>query len=218
MKTRFLSAVAIAALLAPTLAFAGGAQCTSSASASACAEFGACTIDKNLMGAKSGELAKYTAEKETSGQAFADWRAPDFTLPATSGGEVSLSAYRGRPVALVLMAAHCYHCVDTMPILNKLSAKYASAGLVVLPVMVNGSIEGAREWAKTTGAGVPILVAKGQDLSKKYETRLVPATFLINGDGYVTKKYVTFQKESDLDVALAELVRAGASSAAGGSK
>jgi peroxiredoxin len=216
MRARLLPVLAAATLLAPSLALAGGAECT--ASANACAQFGACSVDKNLMGAKGGELAKYQAEKETNGTIFADWRAPDFTLPATTGEPVSLSSYRGRPVALVLMAAHCNHCVDTVPILNKLSAKYASQGLVVLPVMVNGSLEGARHWAKTSGAGVPILVAEGKDISKKYETRLVPATFLINADGYVTKKFVTFQSETELDGALGELARNGKASSAKGSK
>ena len=29
--------------------------------------------------------------------------APDFTLPSISGGDVSLSSYRGRPVVLVFL-------------------------------------------------------------------------------------------------------------------
>lgn len=215
MRSRFIAAVAAATLVAPSLAFAGGAQCV--ASSNHCDQFGACSVDNNLMGAKGGELAKYEAEKATNGKTFEDWQAPDFTLASTAGGSVSLSAYKGRPVALVLMAAHCNHCVDTVPILNKLSAKYASSGLVVLPVMINASVDNARKWAKSTEAEFPILVAKEKDM-KPYDSRLVPSMFLISPDGYVTKKFVTFQSESGLDVAFGDLVRTDQPSAAKGSK
>ncbi len=32
--------------------------------------------------------------------------APDFTLPRSGGGEVSLSAYRGRPVVLAFLRGY----------------------------------------------------------------------------------------------------------------
>jgi len=32
--------------------------------------------------------------------------APDFTLPRTGGGEVSLSSYRGRPVVLAFLRGY----------------------------------------------------------------------------------------------------------------
>jgi cytochrome oxidase Cu insertion factor (SCO1/SenC/PrrC family) len=33
-------------------------------------------------------------------------QAPDFTLPRSSGGEVSLSSFRGRPVVLVFLRGY----------------------------------------------------------------------------------------------------------------
>lgn len=184
-----------------------------------CAEFGACSVDKNLMGASGDELARYNEEKATDGKSYIAWRAPDFTLRSTAGGDVSLSDYRGRPVALVLMATHCNHCVDTVPILKELRAKYESTDLVVLPVVVNGkSVKDVKKWAEATAADFPLLVARDKELSKRYETRLVPATFLINEKGYVTKKLVTFKDRDGLDVAFAELVGHDGPSSSSGSK
>src|SRR6516162_6543754 len=47
-------------------------------------------------------------------------KAPDFTLPAAAGGEVSLHDFAGRRVLLVFMQARCSSCHTIVPELNQL--------------------------------------------------------------------------------------------------
>ncbi len=176
-----------------------------------CSTFGACSVDKNLARASGDELNLYRTEKDTDGQTFSDWKAPNFTLMSTGGEEVSLSDFRGNPVALIMFATHCNHCVDTVPILTELMKRYRDTNLVVLPVVVNARSEkNVRSWAKATGADFPLLVSKDKQVAAAYNTRLVPATFLIDANGYVKRKLVTFQDRKTLDLALGELLGAGA--------
>ncbi len=167
-----------------------------------CAAFGACSVDKNLAGASGAELDEYTTEKNTDGKEFTSWKAPEFTLPTTTGEEVSLADFRGKPVALVLMATHCNHCADTTPILSELQKKYEGE-LVIVPVMVGArSVKSVKAWARAMKVDYPILVAEGKDLAKAYNARLVPTVFLIDAKGYVTKKFVGFKDKKSLDKGL----------------
>ncbi len=180
-----------------------------------CSEFGACSVDRNLSGASGELLESYQTERASNGKTFDDWTAPDFTLPSTDGKEVSLSDFRGKRVALMLLATHCNHCYDTMPFLAELRKTYAD-DIVILPVLVNASsVDDARKWIALTGAELTALVSTDKSVSKLYETELVPATFLIDEKGYVTKKFVTFQTKETIGLAIREFVAGSESTAAG---
>ena len=57
--------------------------------------------------------------------------APDFTLPSTAGGEVSLSDFAGRKVLLVFTQSGCSPCHDIAPELNRVQEKGEHQVLVV---------------------------------------------------------------------------------------
>ena len=85
--------------------------------------------------------------------------------------------------------------------------KYAPKGLAVLPVYINsGSLEGVRGWSKEMDLNYPILVSRGTDISRLYDSRMVPSFFLIDRKGKITKKFVGYKSKSTLDRAFAELV------------
>ena len=172
-----------------------------------CSEFSACSIDRDLSGATGEELQRYKTEKTQDGETFSDWTAPDFTLPTTTGDRVSLSDYRGQLVALIFMSGHCSHCFDTHKILPDLQDKYASKGLAVLPVYINsGSVKDVRYWSKEMNLNYPLLVSQSTDISRLYDSRMVPSFFLIDREGKITKKFVGYKSKSTLDRAFAELV------------
>lgn len=181
-------------------------SCAATAGANTCAEFGACSVDRNLMGASGDVLKDYRAERASDGKSYIAWKAPDFTLPTTDGGEVSLSDYQGKPVAVAILATHCNHCVDTAPMLAKLKEKYGN-DLAILPVVINASsVDAVQSWAKNVGADYPLLVSTDKSVSEQFKVELVPTVVLINSKGFVTKKLVTFKEQSAIDLAFAELV------------
>jgi len=172
-----------------------------------CSRFSACSVDRDLSGATGEELVRYEKEKSQDGMTFADFSAPDFTLPTTDGKQVALSDYRGRPVVVTFLSGHCSHSFDMLPILAKLKKKYEPLGITVLPVYINsGSVENILTWSSEMKLGYPFLVSSTKELSKAYDSRMVPATFLIDEKGQVRQKFVGYKSETELDVAFANLI------------
>jgi peroxiredoxin len=171
-----------------------------------CSKYSACSVDRNLMNATGEELERYKAEVARDGSTFSDRLAPDFTLPDTEGRQVSLSQYRGKNVAVVFLSAHCYHSLDTLPILAELRQKY-EGDLTILPVFINsGGVNdvaaGAWEW----DVEYPLVVSEGKEVSEAYDSRMVPSTFLIDEQGKLTRKLVGFKDRVTLDRAFGELI------------
>ncbi len=171
-----------------------------------CSRFSACSVDRNLNLASGDELARYEAEVALDGTTFDDWTAPDFELPTTDGDKVSLSDYRGSKVAKVLLSSHCYHSLDTLPILAELQAKHSE--VVFLPVFINsGSVEDVAARAFELDVDYRLLVSEDKAISESYDSRMVPSTFLIDDRGRVTRRLVGFKDRSALDEAIGELAR-----------
>lgn len=179
---------------------------TSLSGGSYCTRFSACSVNRNLSGASGEELERYIREKSQDGQSFSDWYAPDFTFPNTDGELVSLSDYRGKPVALVFLSGHCPHSLQTIPIITELIKAYEGQNLAILPVYVNsGSVEDVEYLRSALKLEYPLIVSESKDVAEAYESLMVPSVFLIDREGRITKKFVGYKNGSILDEAIAEL-------------
>jgi methylamine dehydrogenase accessory protein MauD len=117
-------------------------------------------------------------------------KAPDFTLPAVAGAEVSLRDFAGRKVLLVFTQAGCGPCRQIMPELNKLGGRDLQV------VVVNkGDVPTTRQWAAELGASFPVLVQEGLDLSRKYEAFVTPFAFLIDERGVIASRGIIATKQ-----------------------
>jgi peroxiredoxin len=171
-----------------------------------CERYSACSVDRNLNHATGDELARYEREVALDGRAFEGWVAPPFELPTTAGDTVALSSHRGKNVVLVFLSGHCYHSLDTLPILGELRRKYAD--VVFLPVFINsGDVEQLASRAWELEVDYPLVVSRDKAIAQAYDSRMVPSTFLIDEQGRVTRKLVGFKDQAALDAAIAELVR-----------
>ena len=163
-----------------------------------CSQLSACSVHRNLANATAEELAQYEEEKALDGRTYDSWPAPDFTLPATDGSTVSLAGYLGRPVLMTLLAGHCTHSLDTLPLLEEIRLAYESTDLVLLPVYVNsGSVDDVQSWTSRMDLGFPLAVAAG-DVADSLDSYLVPSTFLIGRDGRIGRRLVGFKNADDL--------------------
>lgn len=173
-----------------------------------CETFSACSIDRNLNGATGEELARYKAEKDEDGKTYANFSAPAFTLPMTDGEKISLTNYQGKAFAMITLSVHCYHSMETLPLLTKLKKQFESQGLAILPVFVNtNSVEDIQTSIAGFELDFPVGVAEGRTLSEAFNSRMVPSTFLIDAQGNITKKLVGQKDESTLAQAFDELLK-----------
>jgi peroxiredoxin len=86
--------------------------------------------------------------------------APDFTLPTTDGGTVTLSDLRGSPVVLYFNeGAGCGSCTVQMTAIEQ-EPGFAAAGIEVLPIVMNTADEIGPD-LQTYGATTPYLLDDG---------------------------------------------------------
>ena len=87
--------------------------------------------------------------------------APDFTMPTTGDGTVTLSRLRGKPVLLYFSeGAGCGACLTQMAEIEKRQADFAALGVTVLPIVMNSKAEITAEMTRY-GVTTPFLLDDG---------------------------------------------------------
>ncbi len=123
--------------------------------------------------------------------------APDFTLPSTSGSEVSLQQFRGKSVVLLAFFPLAFTTVDTGE-LSALSGDYGKfevAGARVLPISVD-SIPTLREFKEKEHLVLDLLSDFKRDVCRAYGTLLEDkffsrrAYFLVDREGVLRWSHV----------------------------
>lgn len=122
--------------------------------------------------------------------------APDFTLPSTSGGSVTLSELRGRNVLLAFFpAAFTRVCTDEVCALSEDGERFSGAGAVVLPISVD-NVPSLREFKVKEGLQLDLLSDLRREVSRSFgvldEERFVAkrAYVLIDRAGVVRWRFI----------------------------
>jgi glutaredoxin-dependent peroxiredoxin len=105
--------------------------------------------------------------------------APDFTLPSTSGSDVTLSALRGRNVLLAFFPlAFTSTCTAELCAFTDEYSQFRDANTEVLPISVD-SIPTLKEFKAKEHMGVDLLSDFKREVSRAYGT-LMESTFYSN--------------------------------------
>lgn len=95
-------------------------------------------------------------------------QAPDFTLPSTSGSDVTLSAFRGSNVLLAFFPlAFTSVCTAEMCAFTDDYDQFLQAGTVVLPISVD-SVPTLSEFKRKERLGVDLLSDFKREVSRRY--------------------------------------------------
>jgi methylamine dehydrogenase accessory protein MauD len=105
--------------------------------------------------------------------------APDFTLPALDGAEVSLKSFRGRPLLLVFSDPNCAPCNEVLPKLEEIHRH----GDVKVLVISRGDPEANRKKVKQLRLTLPMVLQKSWEISRAYGMFATPIGYLVGEDG-----------------------------------
>jgi len=112
--------------------------------------------------------------------------APDWTQPTSTGGTLTLSSLRGKPVYLNFFATWCPPCKDEAPYINSLQKQYASRGLQVVGIDELESASQAEGFRKQFHLVYPAVVDSGT-LQAQYLINGLPVHVFIGRDGVIRK-------------------------------
>ena len=119
--------------------------------------------------------------------------APQFTLGAKGGQDVSLAQYKGQVVMLNFWASWCGPCRQEMPLLESIYRKYNRMGFTMIGVNVEPDSKSADEWLKATPVSFPILYDRDSKVSKLYNVAGMPSTVIIDRHGNLRKLHRGYQ-------------------------
>ena len=119
--------------------------------------------------------------------------APDFVLRAVAGGNIRLSEFQGQVVVLGFWARWCGDCRQARQALDSLYGKYQRAGLVMLGIDVDDSMEQTRAMARSLGLTFPVLVDEQKTVSNLYKVKSMPLIILIDRAGQIRYQHKGFQ-------------------------
>jgi thiol-disulfide isomerase/thioredoxin len=112
--------------------------------------------------------------------------APDWTQPTSTGGTLTLSSLRGKPVYLNFFATWCPPCKEETPYINTLQRQYASRGLQVVGIDELESATQAEGFRKQFHLVYPAVVDNGT-LQAQYLINGLPVHVFIGRDGVIRK-------------------------------
>ena len=123
--------------------------------------------------------------------------APDFTLPSTSGSDVTLSGLRGRPVLLAFFPlAFTSTCNTELGALSEEYDRFRDAGVDVLPISVD-SVPTLREFKAKERIAVDLLSDFKREVSRRYGT-------LIEERYFSNRAYILIERAGVVRWAFAE--------------
>jgi peroxiredoxin len=115
--------------------------------------------------------------------------APDFRLPDTSGKTVSLSDFKGKPLAVMFICNHCPFVKHIRAGLAQFGRDYTARGAAVVAISSNDvegypadSPEKMKEEAAAAGYVFPYLYDASQAVAKVYRAACTPDFYLFDKD------------------------------------
>ena len=133
-------------------------------------------------------------------------RAPDFSLKATDGKTVTLSALRGRPVVIAFFASWCHPCEEELSVLERFQAEYAGR-LTVIGVSYQDLRSDSVAFVERLHVTFPALLDDPDaPVGKRYGVRELPQAVFIDSRGVVRGRIYGETSRRALQPAISDLL------------
>ncbi len=136
-------------------------------------------------------------------------RVPDFTWKGPDGGDVSLDRVRGKVTLVNFWATWCAPCKKELPDLVELSRQYADRGFRVVGVATDrtpNATELVADFVRKYSIPYQIVLST-QEMEDAFENvRMMPTSFLVDGDGKIVQTIVGIRTRAQLEEAITPLL------------
>ncbi|MFC4618813.1 thiol-disulfide oxidoreductase ResA [Camelliibacillus cellulosilyticus] len=140
-------------------------------------------------------LVQVLHAKDTGSDGKGD-QAPNFSLKTLDGKTVKLSDFRGKGVVLNFWGSWCEPCKYEMPFINEAYQKRPK-NVEVLGVNIQESPIVVQNFVRQDHIGFPILLDSKGSVTEAYNIQPIPTTFLIDKNGKIVKKIVSYMPSTD---------------------
>ena len=168
---------------------------------------------------KTGEIVKVEVEKiladpdfgKAIERAIAGWegtRAPNFSVKAYDGTEITLEKMAGKPFLLYFWFSNCPPCVATSPVLVELDKIYRPQGFTILGLNADSLLEldttDASRAAYAAKLGIRFTQAHANaEIQSAYgAVSIFPTLFFVDRAGIVVRHLVSGQSKAALEDAI----------------
>ena len=111
--------------------------------------------------------------------------AKPLALKTLDGAVHDLAQYRGKVVLVNFWATWCEPCRDEMPSIARLKEKFAGQPFEVLAVNVDEPEARVRAFLEKTPLQLTVVLDPGKSVTKNWNARILPASYVIGRDGRV---------------------------------
>ncbi|MEO8577721.1 MAG: cytochrome c biogenesis protein DipZ, partial [Gemmatimonadales bacterium] len=139
--------------------------------------------------------------------------APDFDGggPWINSSGLKLADLRGKVVMVEFWTFACYNCLNALPHVKALEAKYRDAGLVVIgvhtPELPHEKIEAnVRSQVKSLGIVYPVVIDNGYKIWNSFHNQYWPAAYFIDASGRIRYHHFGEGKYEEQDQVVAQLL------------
>jgi peroxiredoxin len=113
-------------------------------------------------------------------------QASDFSVSLLGGKTLELKGQRGKPMLINFWATWCAPCREEMPAMERLYLKHRERGFMLLAVSVDTDAALVKPFLEKYRLTFPVALDAKMDLANTYGVRALPASFLIDRNGYLT--------------------------------
>lgn len=136
--------------------------------------------------ASSGVYATAQDDIESTTLIHAGDMAPDFTVEALKGGEVTLSEFKGKVVLVSFWATWCPPCRQELSHMQEgVIDRFAGRDLVVLPISRGEKRATVENFIAKTGYTFPVYLDTNQKAYRMYASNYIPRSVVIDREGKV---------------------------------
>ncbi|HEY9181539.1 MAG TPA: TlpA disulfide reductase family protein [Candidatus Baltobacteraceae bacterium] len=150
-------------------------------------------------------MAACSGGAHSGGIATVGRAAPEWTAPTASGGRLTFSSLRGKPIYLNFFATWCGPCNEEAPDINALQKQFASRGLQVVGIDELENAKKAAQFVKKFGLVYPAVVDEGT-LQGEYAINGLPVHVFIDRQGVIRKMVAGEMSKRQITAAIVSIL------------